>query len=528
MVHLIAGDDSPRAARVYADLLHRIGALGGDNETLARHIALGVVDRPNRKLAWVAALLTQPGLTESQVHHVCLGFLDALAGAVENTADLATSYELITSVQRALDRLVAQDPGSTERKRLLSKSVAMLGDVQRGQGNLSGALESCRTSLALSERVAAQDLDFAYWQRRDPAERLGKVGDVQFAQGDLSGALESYRASLAMIDHLAAQDPSDAEPQHDRSWRLNRVGEVQSAQGNLSGALESYRASLALHERLAAQDPGSVLWQRDLSVGLNKVGGVQSTQGNLSGALESYRASLAIVERLAAQDPGSAKWQRDLPVSLNHVGDVQRAQGNLSGARESCRASLAIVERLAAQDPGNAEWQQGLSVSLVTVGDVQSAQGNRSGALESYRASLAIFEGLAAQDPGNAEWQRNLSVSYARMGASQETEDEASKWLRKAYDVLGGLRRRGLFLSAQDEQVLAQLRAKVEGGTVPTTAGADRRASPAVSVPTPHPRADPEGAARPNIEHHAARRQWEALPWWKRLLTKRPEPPTGI
>jgi tetratricopeptide (TPR) repeat protein len=271
-----------------------------------------------------------------------------------------------------------------------------------------------------------------------------------------------------------------------------------------------------------------VLWQRDLSVGLNKVGGVQSTQGNLSGALESYRASLAIVERLAAQDPGSAKWQRDLPVSLNHVGDVQRAQGNLSGARESCRASLAIVERLAAQDPGNAEWQQGLSVSLVTVGDVQSAQGNRSGALESYRASLAIFEGLAAQDPGNAEWQRNLSVSYARMGASQETEDEASKWLRKAYDVLGGLRRRGLFLSAQDEQVLAQLRAKVEGGTVPTTAGADRRASPAVSVPTPHPRADPEGAARPNIEHHAARRQWEALPWWKRLLTKRPEPPTGI
>jgi hypothetical protein len=43
-----------------------------------------------------------------------------------------------------------------------------------------------------------------------------------------------------------------------------------------------------------------------------------------------------------------------------------------------------------------------------------------------------------------------------------------------------------------------------------------------------HPAADPNRAMRLNLEYQKARRQWEALPWWKRMMTKKPEPPTGI
>jgi hypothetical protein len=31
-----------------------------------------------------------------------------------------------------------------------------------------------------------------------------------------------------------------------------------------------------------------------------------------------------------------------------------------------------------------------------------------------------------------------------------------------------------------------------------------------------------------SLEYQANREHWETLPWWKRLLTKRPERPTGI
>jgi hypothetical protein len=47
-------------------------------------------------------------------------------------------------------------------------------------------------------------------------------------------------------------------------------------------------------------------------------------------------------------------------------------------------------------------------------------------------------------------------------------------------------------------------------------------------LPSPHPSADPVRAARLNIEHQQELARWKALPWWKRLTAKKPEPPTGI
>jgi Domain of unknown function (DUF4062)/AAA domain len=48
------------------------------------------------------------------------------------------------------------------------------------------------------------------------------------------------------------------------------------------------------------------------------------------------------------------------------------------------------------------------------------------------------------------------------------------------------------------------------------------------SMPIPHPNADPQKAARLNLEYQQSLREWKALPWRKRLWTKKPEPPSGI
>jgi hypothetical protein len=31
-----------------------------------------------------------------------------------------------------------------------------------------------------------------------------------------------------------------------------------------------------------------------------------------------------------------------------------------------------------------------------------------------------------------------------------------------------------------------------------------------------------------NLQYEAAKREWEALPWWKRMHTAKPRPPIGI
>ncbi len=308
-----------------------------------------------------------------------------------------------------------------------------LGNLWMTTGPLADALPAFRSAQAAAGRSG---------NAREQGIALIWVGDVQVAQGDLAGALNSYRDSLAIADRLAQSDPGKAEWQHDLSVSYDRVGNVQVAQGDLAGALKSYRDSLAIRDRLAQSDPGNAGWQRNLSVSYEKVGDVQVAQGDLAGARKTYRDSLAIRDRLAQSDPGKAEWQHDLSVSYDRVGNVQVAQGDLAGALKSYRDSLAIRDRLAQSDPGNAGWQRDLSVSYEKVGDVQVAQGDLAGALKSYRDSLAIRDRLTQSDPSNAGWQRDVAVSHAKLATAFKKSGEtpqALDALRQGRDIMARL-----------------------------------------------------------------------------------------
>ncbi|TNJ34041.1 tetratricopeptide repeat protein, partial [Chlorobaculum thiosulfatiphilum] len=77
------------------------------------------------------------------------------------------------------------------------------GDVLRDQGDLDGALNAFRESLAVSQRLAASDPSHAGWQR-DLSVSQEKIGNVLRDQGDLDGALNAFRESLAVSQRLAA------------------------------------------------------------------------------------------------------------------------------------------------------------------------------------------------------------------------------------------------------------------------------------------------------------------------------------
>ena len=68
-----------------------------------------------------------------------------------------------------------------------------------------------------------------------------------------------------------------------------------------------------------------------------------------------------------------------------------------------------------------------------------------------------------ASDPANAEWQRDLWVSCWRVANVLEqlkSSEAAADW-RKAHDTLASMASAGLLVSTQDQQVLEQLRAKL-------------------------------------------------------------------
>ena len=64
----------------------------------------------------------------------------------------------------------------------------------------------------------------------------------------------------------------------------------------------------------------------------------------------------------------------------------------------------------------------------------------------------------------HADYRRDLWVWYWRMAdpAEQNSDQpDAESWWRRAYDVLAGMKRRGLFVSPEDEGFLRQIAAKL-------------------------------------------------------------------
>ena len=356
----------------------------------------------------------------------CLGHLGGLQVALGRSGLALSSFRRSLAI---LERLAAQDLDNMGWQSGLAATYNRIGGVLESQGNLAGALEEFRKALAIRDRLAAQDPDNAGWQS-ELAATYNRIGGVLESQGNLAGGLEEFRKALAIRDRLAAQDPDNAGLQGKLSESQDRIGRVLRAQGNLAGALEEHRKSQAIMERLAAQDPDNARWQRNLGVRYNRIGGVLEAQGDLAGALEEHRKDQAIMQRLVVQDPDNADWQRELSVSNNRIGAVLESQGNLAGALEEFQKELGIIQLLVAQDPDNADWQNSLAGSYNRIGGVLEAQGNLAGALEEFQKALAIRKCLAAQDPDNMGWQNGLATSHSRIGGALEAQGKLSAALK--------------------------------------------------------------------------------------------------
>jgi len=152
-------------------------------------------------------------------------------------------------------------------------------------------------------------------------------------------------------------------------------------------------------------------------------------------------------------------------------------EGGLGGA--TARLAEPIIADEGQEPNPGVEW----AVSLLTGGEVENvavgdvghrfifdlleaiANGTR---LNTHHALLEptrdALQRLAAADPGNAGWQRDLWVSHRRIADMMERTghpDEARQWWQQAHDTLLDMKQSGVFASAQDEQSLEQLRAKL-------------------------------------------------------------------
>lgn len=183
MVHLIAADDPLRAAAHYSDPALTEGELAGATAALSGHVVATQDLQDTPGLAWAAALLDLPELSDQQRPILANRFIFDLDDALANQARLPTRLVLLQAAEKALSRLA---PTSALAQRDLVVSYSKIGDVLLQQGDLGAALEQYRASLAIAQRLVQADPTSAQAQR-DLAASWQRMAFVARQHGDQAG-----------------------------------------------------------------------------------------------------------------------------------------------------------------------------------------------------------------------------------------------------------------------------------------------------------------------------------------------------
>lgn len=458
MVHLIAGDDPHRAARVYSELSMESAALAAATQTLAQHVLAGAKNEPNLNAFWVRDLLTIASpvprklergresaplcesdrtLSDQQIAILCnhfnFGLFDALAGA----ASLGTRELLQGAVQSVLEQLTTADPQNPTLLRELEASCERLGVLAQAQGNLTKARQLYGEVLRVAKDLV--DVDPAnVMVQRDLSVPLSRLGELAVAEGDLPEAERLFGESLIVTRKLAESDPSNLLWQRDLATAYNHLSNLAKDRGNLINAKSLLTECHRILQELAECEPANVARQRDLAASLTGFGDLALIQGDLREARQAYHDGLQILQRVVEANPAHVAWRSELASSLIQLGNLNRVQGQLSESQRLLSDAAEILQGLVANDPENSAWHRELTVAYGYLGLLAETQGNLSEARRLFTDSIQIQRAFITDHSDTATWQRGLRFSLTKLAdlaSAQGNLLEAERCCREALRI---------------------------------------------------------------------------------------------
>jgi hypothetical protein len=136
-----------------------------------------------------------------------------------------------------------------------------------------------------------------------------------------------------------------------------------------------------------------------------------------------------------------------------------------------------------------------------------------------------------AAHPSDADLHRGLVNCVIKLASlSQNGGDVQGEkiYRRRCHQALVRMQRAGMDLDERMAQLLEQLEAVSASESFASTRCETAPECAFSNRPTTHPQADANKATELNKRFQKELAEWNALPWWKRIKTKRPEPPKGM
>lgn len=359
-----------------------------------------------------------------------------------NLGDISGAMQSYRKSLAIRESLAARHPADPAIQDELADSYDGLGDMFYTAGDLRAGLASYERAAPIREALHTADPgNLAYTLAL--AELYGKTGDIKGMDsypnlGDTAGALVSYRQADALLEPMLVRDPKEQRIKSKLANLLYRLGYLAGSAGDTKTALATGRRSVALFDDLVAANPNNhnYRFERLAAVAFLRYALIDENQ--LEEAISRSRSTIAQLEQMLQVDPTNVHLRRSLSVSYNALGKHLLTSGDAQSALMSHRKALALSEEIFGRDPKNGEAKADIAFTRARLGETLFALGDTAGAIESYRAAVALREAMLRDDPENARAKSDLSIvdaDLARALVSTGDEGEALADANKAVAI---------------------------------------------------------------------------------------------
>jgi serine/threonine protein kinase/WD40 repeat protein/tetratricopeptide (TPR) repeat protein len=335
-----------------------------------------------------------------------------LARVLSQLGDTAGALRHLEIEEELLARLLEDEPGQPEYRRLRASRLTGRGQVLDRAGRLNEAVDDARRAVTEREKLAAdpgQTLD-----REQLSVAYHNLGLQLVHAGQPAEAERSYRMALDVGDRLTAADPAAADTTAFRDGRgksLLNLGILRARAGDRDEAAKLFREAVALQTRLADDFPDDPDALSILGRTLDWLSGVVGDQGQLDEAArlvrEAIRRQSAALER-RPRDPAI----RELRCS--HQGNLAKIYLRQAQPRAAAAAARELV-RLAPEDPAVL-----LRVARLLACCVPLAERNPNW--------------LWGADPALAQTCRDEAIALARSAVAKGLTDAGRRLAAQAFD----------------------------------------------------------------------------------------------
>ncbi len=414
---------------------------------------------PARQLVVKRAIEFLDGLAKERGNDVALGSELATAydkiaeiqGGV-SVASLGDIKGALSTWQRSLEireALAAKAPNDLDLLKDLASNYSSVGAYLAYTGQLTPAIENLRKGVELGERYQAA-------RPADPKARetlatnylvLGDaLGNPNYQNvGNINGAVELYRKSLALRQKLVQEDPANIERRAALAASYGRLAQVLQALNDNAGTVKAYRQAADISHQLAAEQPLSAETRRNAAVSDRNLALALVRNNSLTEARERGDRSMKLFEQVAHDDPKNTEARVEVAESQYSQGFIRSKSNEDAAALHFYESAAALFEAIASEHPADPP-RPGLRTTYQLMSDLALKLGDTHRAITSAQRELAIDEILLRTNPQNVGAERNKALALRQIAKAQEVSGmlrEALSNYRQSLAIFQGEKEKG-------------------------------------------------------------------------------------